>query len=172
MMTLAFFNIKKIMVEKVLKYIDSIDSDNCLNLLKEFILVNCKKGISIISSKSKDLIQYIQKTDDDGYRIEDIKGISFNKNDYIYVLYSCKFPNSKINKFYINVFIMENNLLKLIEKYDKKEFYGYENIFLILINKNTILLKGDILYLLERKTYRKVEGKEEILANVAERCRK
>ena len=54
-----FYNNRNLEKTKSIKGIDSICSDNILFLYKEFILVNCKNGIAMLSINRKELIQYI-----------------------------------------------------------------------------------------------------------------
>ena len=47
---------------KIIKNIDCVDDINCMfNQKKEYVLINCYNGIRVISSKTKELVQYIEK---------------------------------------------------------------------------------------------------------------
>lgn len=109
-----FFDIRTLKIEKSINEIDSISSPNCLLLFKENIIVNFKRGLTIISSKLKEKIQYIQLTD----YIHKHKVICGNKNS----LFVCNYF-SKIN---ILEYKIEENCLTL---------KGKVNIDMSIINK-------------------------------------
>ena len=57
---LTFYNIENFEVEKIIENIDCKREDKSLILFKDIILVDCEEGIAMISSKNKEIIQYIQ----------------------------------------------------------------------------------------------------------------
>ena len=57
---IIFLNLKNFSVEKIIDKIDPINEKNSLISIKDYILVNCEKGIAIISTKTKEMIQYIE----------------------------------------------------------------------------------------------------------------
>ena len=74
--TIIIFNIKNlrnINQEKIITNIDSIDSQDCLLKYKEFIIINCIKGIALLFIKTKEISHYI-----DNYI-----GISINKEIFL-----------------------------------------------------------------------------------------
>lgn len=85
--------------QTIIPKIDSINSQNCLFLYKDYIIVNCNKGIAIILKKTKQLIQYIE----DDYKILNRKEICIDNEENIYILN---------NKFGDNIII---NILKEID---------------------------------------------------------
>ena len=58
--SITFINIDRFSIEKIIYNIDCICSTNCLLLFKEYIIVNCKKGLAILSNKTKEYINYIE----------------------------------------------------------------------------------------------------------------
>ena len=56
-----FYDTESLSIKKSLSNIDCIDNINSLMLFnKDFIVVNCIKGFSIINVKTKEAIQYIE----------------------------------------------------------------------------------------------------------------
>ena len=57
---LTFINTENGNPEKVIKNIDCIKEINSLILINDFVLVNCKDGIALISIKTKEMVQFIE----------------------------------------------------------------------------------------------------------------
>ena len=54
------YNINNLILEKKIHNIDPIDSSRCLLKYKEYIIINCVKGIALIFAKTEELFQYIE----------------------------------------------------------------------------------------------------------------
>ena len=52
-----FFNMENMEIEKILCDIDSINSNSCLFLLKDYVIIDCIEGIAILYTKTKELFQ-------------------------------------------------------------------------------------------------------------------
>ena len=57
---ITFFNFKELKKEKILDNIECVDSQNSLFIIHQYILINCDKGITIISLKTKEVVQFIE----------------------------------------------------------------------------------------------------------------
>ena len=135
-------------VDQILK-IDSIDSDNCLLLYNsEYIIVNCLKGIAIISVETRQLIQYI-----DNFEGYDNKKICIDNNDNIYIFNSYK--NMGIKKF-----IFEEGDFNQIEEYKNIKFEKENektneqkelDLFCLNDDDNIIIWGGESAYVLKDK---------------------
>ena len=95
---IVFFEINSLEEKKRILNIDSVNYKNILYLYKEYTLVNCSEGISIISNKAKELIQYIELE-------YDSKKLCLNYKDNIFFiivedkLYHNSFYDMKINVY-------------------------------------------------------------------------
>ena len=145
--TIIIFNIKNlrnINQEKIITNIDSIDSQDCLLKYKEYIIINCIKGIALLFIKTKEIFQYI----------ENYIGISINKeifldnNDNICILNKKEINNK--HAFSILKLSMNYGSLEPIEKYED-----------IIINEKiikTISLLKQILVFCENNVYSLTEN--------------
>ena len=137
-----FFNIQNLKIDKIISNIDVVDSDNCLSLFDNYIIINCIKGIGIISINTKEIIQYIFN-----YFGYETKNISIFKNKVVFL---ASFSGSlKIMKLiYKDGFlipVLEYNNISLITKkkkisineYELIPFFGYN---FIIYERNIYLL--------------------------------
>ena len=84
--SLIFINIKNdFQTEKLIKNKDSFQNHSCLFLFKDYIIVNCDKGIALVSIKTKEIVQYIENNL--GYKN---KTICTDNEDNIYILNNSK----------------------------------------------------------------------------------
>ena len=99
------------------KIIDDIDcinkNNNCLFLIKDYLIVNCFNGIALISIKTKEYVQYIESLK--GYESE--KKICIGNND-IYVLSNVNNKLSLIKMDFINNCLVITEEYQTIEKED------------------------------------------------------
>ena len=58
--TISIYDIKNLIQEKIITNIDSIDSYRCLLKYKDYIIINCERGIVLFSVKTRELCQYIE----------------------------------------------------------------------------------------------------------------
>ena len=115
--TITIFNIKSLNQEKILTNIDSIDSNNSLLLYKDYIIINCNKGIALFYIKTKEIIQNIEN-----YRGIIQKEIFLDNNDNICILYIEKF-NSKYLTSLVK-FKMDYGSFEALTEYEEKEING------------------------------------------------
>ena len=143
--TIIFFNINNLQSEKIIKNIDSIISSNCLLIINEYIIVNCKNGISIILKETKEEIQFIENCYDK--IIKENKKIYLDNDNNIYILYVLE-TNKNMKKIFIEVMKMENKSFKLIEKYKKVSIEDNKILEIVLMNKSNIIIWGNELHIL------------------------
>ena len=162
--SLTFLTIENLEVEKNIKDIDcnSNKEKKSLILIKDCVLVNCSKGIAIISIKTKEMIQYIQNWEN-----FDSKEIVKSSNNYIYI------SNSLNDLFGFNFLEYD---LKLVEKTKINDPYGeiisshkysyddyddyidsYDDVF--HLNKYNIIINGDYMFIWDHSVYRSVFDK-------------
>ncbi len=102
---LTFVIIENLTKEKVIPNVDCINKINSLILIEDCVLVNCKKGIAILSIKTKEIIQYIENID----MWETNKIIKKSTDDIIYIWNSLNI---------VSKYIFDNYELKLIRIID------------------------------------------------------
>ena len=161
--TITIFDNNTLTKEKVINNINSVDSQNCLLLFKEYILINCKMGVGLIYIKSKEYVQFMEDCIHSN-RI-DQKEICFDNDEKIYFLYHLKnkqkdsddssYDSDAIIVPYYNLriitLIMIDGILQRIENYriDKK-FSKKFKIF--SLNNNELILWNDNVYILKEKS--------------------
>ena len=79
---LTFIKTENLDTEKIIKNIDCIKEFNSLILINDFVFVNCKDGIALISIKTKEMVQFIEN-----WKNFKEKKISKSFDNNIYVLY-------------------------------------------------------------------------------------
>ena len=119
MKTIIFLDTNNFEIQKEIKNIDSIDSIDALFLFKSFIIINCYKGLAIVSIKKKELVTYIEN-----YRKIDLdvainKKLCLNGNEGMYILYPHN-NNFEDNMLFISIIKLEMNegILEESEMYD------------------------------------------------------
>ena len=153
-----FFDIKSLSKEKTLFNVDCLDKPNSLLVFNnQYIIVNCFKGFSLISIKTKEVIQYIE----DYFNKYTKKEFFLNSNQYIYIMYvedsyqggsssesddSDDSDDAKKNINLITLKFMEFSF-QIVEKFEDIEAKGDLN--LICINDQNIMFWGKNLYLLK-----------------------
>jgi len=122
---------------------------------KDFIVVNCIKGFSIISVKTKEAIQYIENF----CSLNDKE--FFNTNQYICILYSGEYNeensdidededddryNIKRDKIVMKIYILKFNEVdfQLVEKFEKTNIEKKMN--LMCLDDKMIILWDKIIY--------------------------
>ena len=151
-----FYDIESLSIKKSLSNIDCIDNINSLMLFnKDFIVVNCIKGFSIISVKTKEAIQYIENF----CSLNDKE--FFNTNQYICILYSGEYNeensdidededddryNIKRDKIVMKIYILKFNEVdfQLVEKFEKTNIEKKMN--LMCLDDKMIILWDKIIY--------------------------
>ena len=123
--------------------INCVSSFNCLFLVKNYIIVNCTNGISILSAKTHQLVQFIQN-----FNENENKKICLG-NENIYVLdYDYNLLLIKM-KIYDGTFVVDEKI-RLIYEGSKKlnELYKTDKLK-ILFSNNTIALVEKNIYVLK-----------------------
>ena len=156
---LTFYSIENLKVEKNIEYIDCIKKEKSLILIKDYILVNCSKGIAIISIRTKEIVQYIQNLE-----YFSTKKIYKSNDDYIYI-------SNSLNDIYKFSFVEYN--LKLIEKIKVNDDHGElgkhsyhyyddsysDNVFIynngegIDLNEYNVIICNNIIFILDKWLY-------------------
>ena len=155
--SLIFININKdFKVEKEIKNIDSIKNENCLFLLKDFIVVNCLKGLAVISIKTKEMVQYIENNI--GYKN---KTICTDNEDNIYILNNSK--NLELIKMALSdgIFVIKEEYKNIELENDKSndsdeskssDSGSFDDLDLNMIyNRGYIILWNKFVYVLKEK---------------------
>ena len=148
---IKFYSIKNFILEKKLFNIDSYKSDNCLELLNDFIFVKSDKIISIIDIKTKELIQIIQIDDNNRFKLHDIKPISLNNDVFLYILESTIINNNNENIAYyvtVNKFDVDNKYFNLVRKYKLQEIDSFIKPHIILCNPKVVLIEDYFIYII------------------------
>ena len=114
----TFLTFENLIEDKVIPNIDCVESCDSLIKIKDYILVNCKKGIAMISIKNQEFIQYFEWPNKIAVKVF---------KDYIYIF-------DANNEFYEYIFL-ENNLkpilkTKIINNDNENEKLIADNIFI------------------------------------------
>ena len=137
--TIKFYNIEYLEEEKEITGVDFPDTQNILFLIKNYIIVNCQKGIAMILIKTKDVVQFIENFGN----IPNNKEICFDKNDNIYILYKTSLYFIKILKLKI-----VEGTYEPLEEYNEMEI-NEKSLKFFCINEDDIILWGKGVYSLK-----------------------
>ena len=139
---------KSLSPEKYITNIDCIDSINCFLLFKQYIIINCKKGIALLLIKTKQIVQYIET------EISENKEIILDNNDSVCILNK----TLKNNRFLFNLGkdlkmkITKLNIIDVIFEpfniYENLEI-NEKNIKFICINDGDFIFWGNSVYILK-----------------------
>ena len=139
------FNSEEPNIVKIIPEIDSNPSENCLTLYKEYILINCVRGIAIIEIKTLEKVQYIVNLE--GY---ENKIISVDNNNNLIILNAyqnisimkLKFENGCLIPFeeYRNIEVIDN------KQNNKQSPKCIENV---CENNDNIIAWGKYIYVLK-----------------------
>ena len=136
--TITIIDIKSLTPEKYIPNIDCINSLNCFLLFKNYIIINCKKGIALLSIKTKEISQYF----------ENFIGIYENKQIFLDNTNNiCIMSQNEKNNFegyYITIKKLRKNdgLLEVFEDFGVIES-DEEISKIICLNERDLLFKGD-----------------------------
>ena len=137
--SLKIYDIESFKEVKIIKNIDCVDDINCMfDYRDEYILINCNNGIGVISPKTKELVQYIEK-----FTTFNQKICSSYNSDFIYILKAEKSGRYN-NNYTINIISgkIKNGSFKIIKEYDK--FNSYEKDYNITyLNEDYLILWGN-----------------------------
>lgn len=149
--SIIFYDVNNFTKEKTIQKINSVNSFNCLFLIKKFIIANCCDGIAVFSSKSKELVQFIQNLSEN----QD-KRICVG-NDSIYILDKSFHLLVTKMQIYDGVFVVTEQykiLYKEIEKDDENSLNKLISLYNlnklgILYSNNAIVVFGKSIYSLK-----------------------
>ena len=110
--TFHFLNLENFIIDKTIFNMDFIKEIDTLLIIKDLILVNCEKGIAIISAKTMETVQYIQNYDNWNNQ----KIITKSNDEKIYVF-------NQFNYASIYEFNLSEMILKLIKKMEISIYY-------------------------------------------------
>ena len=138
---LTFIKMENLEIEKEINNIDCIEKYNNLTMIKDCVLVNCKKGIAIISIKTRELIKFIHDDENLGK-----KKIVKSFNNYIYSLHSLGYLlKYSFNEY--NLILKEKIKIEVPNKTNPEFFYSNKNF--LFFNDNIYLYVNKI-YILEK----------------------
>ena len=144
--TLIFHNINNLNNDKIINNINSCESIHCLSSNKNYILVCCKEGISIISIKNKELIQYYDTSRDYYYSFD--RCIRIDEDNDIYYLYSDSSSYNDATYIYLDILkLKEEKLIKVVKTKSRLNHKNRDknmNIFILNKNKNYFIIEGRI----------------------------
>ena len=151
---LSFYDIKSLSLIKIINKIDCLSTSNTLLKFGDlYIIVNCVKGFTIISIKTKEVVQFIQ----DYYDSYNKKEFFLNSNNNIYIMYVGKIDfindsDSDVNVSYeriLSVFVLKfmDTSFQPLEKYEKIKVN--DELHLICVNDQKFMLSGKNVYLID-----------------------
>ena len=147
--TITFHNINNLNDKKIINNIDSLNSIHCLASNKNYILVLGENGISVISIKHKELIQYYDTSED--YSESFDRCIKIDEDNNIYYLYSDDSSYKNADKIYFDILTLnEDSLVKKVEcnlklnHENNKDEEINMNILPINKNKSIFIFEGRI----------------------------
>ena len=145
--TITIIDIKSLEPIKYIPNIDCLDSFNCFLLFKEYIIINCKKGIALLLIKTKETSQYIENI----IGISENKQIFLDNKDNIYIWSQKKKGNIILfnERYYLEIYKLTiNDGLFDIEYFENIE--SNEEISKIFcLNDNDFIFQGENVYLLK-----------------------
>ena len=145
---IIFYSIENTVKQSSIENIESINTNNCLFLIGDYIIVNCRKGISVILKEQKELIQFIENSNK--YIVENNKRLSLDKNNNIYILNKLDDSDYESKqKIYIEVIKLENNNFNLIQKYNNYYINDSEKLDFVIMNENNLIVWGEGLFISE-----------------------
>ena len=145
---LTFMKIKPLSKEKTLKNIDCVDEENSIFIVNNFILVNCDKGIAILSIKTKEFIQYYENWN------------NWNKKKMVKSLENEIYIFNNVNNVVIKFIFMENCLFPVEEMKIIKHYYNSDNNSIqtdselndiednIIVNNGNVIFWGETINIL------------------------
>ena len=141
---LIFINNEILKIEKEINKIDCLEKSDNLILIKDCILVNCKKGIAMISIKTKEMIQYIFDDENLGD-----KSIVKSFDDYIYILNSS--GNLLKYSFYdYNLILTEiTEIEKPYDEYYSKDFF-FNNLYPFVLKDKIYFFNSYNIFILDK----------------------
>ena len=113
--TIIFHNINKLNNEIIIRNINSKENGECLTSNNNYLLVYNDKGISIISIKYKEFIQYYQTTIE--YQSSYNINLKIDNNNFIYYLFYNDSTFRESNKVILDIYKLKNDEPRKIARY-------------------------------------------------------
>ena len=158
---IVYYSINNLNEEALINIIDCIDGHvSCLYLFKQYLLIRGNKGISILSNKTKDLIQYLDLSNN-SYEIHKIMQIIPTSNDIIYILIQ------KDKSFFMEKYKYKDGFFIQFEEYKDIELPNDKNEILNSFSEfdlkdgrilNGYYINEDYIFLWKRKLYRFIKN--------------
>ena len=121
--------------DKIIPNIDCSNTENCLFLQKEYIIINCSQTIGIISKKTNEIIQYIE----DSYQNKQNICIDDGNINVLYI---------STEKIFIEILKEIDGIFEKIKKYEVAAKIPFV-LKIFYINNDDIIIFADKLYCLE-----------------------
>ena len=140
--TISVYNIKNFIKEKIITNIDSIDSNRCLLKYKDYIIINCERGIALFLIKTRELFQYI----------ENYKELAKNKEIFLDDMGEVCILNKNISKDkkFISTIIRFKMVCGSLEPFEETNkiitYYNLNNI-ICLINERLVIFEKYIYFI-------------------------
>ena len=139
-----YYDIESLSIKKSLDNIDCLSTQDSLLLFNvQYIIINCKKGFTLIYIKTKELVQYIEDYIDK-YETKEFF-LNFYGNIIIMYVNSENNNNKEINIFNAK---FTDSSFQIVEKFTKK-FITSETLHLTCIDEDNLMLWDKKIYLLE-----------------------
>ena len=149
--TLIIYDIKSLSIEHYITNIDCIDSTNCFLLFKQYVIINCKKGIALFFIKTKEITQYIENY----IGFSENKEIILDNNEHICILNKTMKTNMLLFNIGCDLKIIKLNmvdgLFEPYEEYEKIELKEKDIIRIICLNDGDFILLGKNVYVLKEE---------------------
>ena len=148
--SVIFFDANNFIKEKTILKINCINTFNCLFLIKYYIIVNCTDGIAILSSITKQLVQFIENFNGNKNKKLCVGNGNLYILDYNFNLLIIKmklYDGTFIMDEKYNLFSKENDkddksLKKLVDLYNSNKLgILFTNNAIVVVEKNIYILK-------------------------------
>ena len=142
--TITVINKNTFEISKTILNVDSIDSQNSLLSLENFIIVNCGGGIQLLFKKTIEITQNIPNYDNDFNK----KELYVYKNK-LYILKQYKeYSSSYTSYIKLSKYEFIEGLLEMILEYEKTKIDDY-NLKIMVMNDDQIFLLGKKIYMIK-----------------------
>ena len=125
---IIIININNFEISNTILNVDSIDSQNSLLSLQNFIIINCVEGIQLLFKKTREIAQNIQIFDKELEKKE-----LYVYNNKLYILQQHK-DYSYLSNIKLSIFEFFDGLLEKIQEYEKTEISDC-NLKIMVINE-------------------------------------
>jgi hypothetical protein len=144
--TIIIINISTFEISKTILNVDSIDSQNSLLSLQNFVIINCVKGIQLLFKATKEITQNIQNFEND---LRNKELYIYNNRLYILQEFEAYRNYNYSPKIKISIFEFFKGLLEKIQEYKEFQICDDNNLKFIVMNGEQILLLGKNKYIIK-----------------------